>query len=69
MHTMFFYVNTTSYVCRMSGSRGEYGHEDIDDAFDEVVVTQTESPNHFSSLLWMPHQQHRISLISENVSY
>ena len=53
----------------MSFSRGEYDHQDIIDAFDEVVVTQTQSPNHFSSLLWMPSQQHRISFINDNVSY
>ena len=57
------------YACRMSFSRYEYDNQEIIDAFEEVVVTQTQSPNHFSSLLWMPHQQHRISFAADNVSF
>ena len=52
----------------MSVSRGEYGFQNIDDAFDEDIVPETQSSNNFSSLLWMPHQQHRSSLISTDVS-
>lgn len=53
----------------MSAPRGEYGYQNTNDVFEEDVVTQTQSSNHFSSLLWMPHQQHRSSLISTDVSH
>ena len=61
------YVNYYAY--RMSSYTGQYGPADAAGEFDEVILTQTQSPDHFSSLLWMPNDQHRVSLISENVSY
>lgn len=42
------------------------GHEDL---YEEEDLPQSASPTHFSPMLWIPHEQHQISWISDNVSY
>ena len=53
----------------LSSSRGLCAPADVVGAYDEVVLDPALSRNNFSNLLWMPHDQHKVSRINDDVSY
>ena len=53
----------------MSSSRGPCGPADVAAANNEDFLDPSLSANNFSDLLWMPHEQHKISRINDDVSY
>ena len=57
------------YACRMSSNRDPCGPSDTAAAFDDSGFNSSWSASNFSNLLWMPHDQHKVSRIHDNVSY
>jgi hypothetical protein len=57
------------YSCRMSSSRGPCGPTDAAVENNEDFLDPSLSANYFSDLLWMPHDQHKVSRINDDVSY
>ena len=53
----------------MSSSRDSGGPSHAAAAHDDFSFESAWSANNFSNLLWMPHDQHNVSRIHDNVSY
>ena len=62
-------IFTKCYACRMSSSRDPCGSSDAAAAYDDSGFDASWSASNFSNLLWMPHDQHKVSRIHDNVSY
>jgi hypothetical protein len=56
------------YACRMSSSRGMRDPAAAPTA-SENFIDPLFSANNYSDLLWMPHNQHKVSRINDDVSY
>jgi len=57
------------HACRMSSSRDPGGPSYAAAAHDDFGFESAWSANNFSKLLWMPHDQHKVSRIHDDVSY
>ena len=53
----------------MSSSRDSGGPSHAIAAHDDFGFESAWSANNVSNLLWMPHDQHKVSRIHDNVSY
>jgi len=57
------------YVCRMSSSRDQCGPSHAAAVYGDSGFDSSWSASNFSNLLWMPHDQHKVSRIHDDVSY